>query len=370
MAKGENIFKRKDGRWEARYIKGYEPSGKIKYGYCYGKTYKTAKEKVTAARASVHARPLQAPVHHQNCLAFYCDEWLRINRSRIKESTYVKYAAILEKHIKPGLGGYSLSDLSTIIIGSFSEKLLSQNLAPKSVRDVLVLLHSIIGYISQQFPDHFPAIDIIYPKDHRKEMRVLTVREQTTLVQYLASDMDACKFSILLALLTGIRIGELCALRWQDISVEDRTIHIHASMQRLKSPEKENGSKTRVVITSPKSEKSVRTIPMTEQTALLCMRMEQKRKTAYLVTGNEHFMEPRALQYRFSKYVRDCGLEGVHFHTLRHTFATRCVEVGFEIKTLSEILGHSSPNVTLERYVHSSMELKRLNMHKLEAVGL
>ena len=98
--------------------------------------------------------------------------------------------------------------------------------------------------------------------------------------------------------------------------------------------------------------------------------MEIKNQSAYILTGTEEFMEPRTLQYRFKKYAKNCGLEGVHFHTLRHTFATRCVEVGFEIKSLSEILGHSTTALTMERYVHSSLKLKRENMQKLTAVGL
>ena len=96
--------------------------------------------------------------------------------------------------------------------------------------------------------------------------------------------------------------------------------------------------------------------------------MNPQSPTAFVLTGTSDYMEPRTLQYRMEKYTAECGLEGVHFHTLRHTFATRCVEVGFEIKSLSEILGHANTTITLERYVHSSMELKRHNMNKLVMV--
>jgi integrase len=105
---------------------------------------------------------------------------------------------------------------------------------------------------------------------------------------------------------------------------------------------------------------------LTDYAAELCRRWKAKNSAAYLLTGSEdHFIEPRCLQYRMKQYTKACGLENVHFHTLRHTFATRCVEVDFEIKSLSEILGHPSPTVTLERYVHSSMELKRSNMNMI-----
>ena len=141
-------------------------------------------------------------------------------------------------------------------------------------------------------------------------------------------------------------------------------------MQRLQDTDKAGESRTRIVIGAPKSDTSVRTIPMTGYAAALCEKMDCENSEAYILTGTEAYMEPRTLQYRVEKYARACGLEGVHAHTLRHTFATRAIEVGFEIKSLSEILGHSTTTVTMERYVHSSMELKRTNMNKLSAVGL
>ena len=178
--------------------------------------------------------------------------------------------------------------------------------------------------------------------------------------------MDCCKFGVLLALRTGMRIGELCALTWADISLTDNTVYIRSTMQRIRNLGG-TGGKTRVITGPPKSEAAVRVIPITEQTAALCSRMAA---TGYVLTGGEQYMEPRTLQYRLKRYTQDCGLEGVHFHTLRHTFATRCVEAGFELKSLSEILGHSTVAVTMNRYVHASLDLKRDNMRKLAAVGL
>lgn len=371
MAKGENIFKRKDGRWEARYIKGYELSGKIKYGFCYGKTYKEAKEKVTRCKAAlVNGTPLpQTGSRHR--FGFYCDEWLRSSKNKVKESTYVKYDTMLERHIKPKLGGCFPLGLSTGLIEAFTEELLyEEGLAPKTVKDILVALRSILKFTAKQFPGAFPAVESTYPKEIKKEMRVLTLDEQTHFIEYLMDDMDACKSGILLALFTGMRIGEVCALRWDNISLREKTIKIASTMQRLKDMEVDRESKTKIVIGTPKSDTSMRTIPMTDYAAELCGRMRPGSSAAFILTGTSNYMEPRTLQYRLEKYTRECGLEDVHFHTLRHTFATRCVEVGFEIKSLSEILGHSTTGVTLDRYVHSSIELKRNNMSKLSAVGL
>ena len=370
MAKGENIFKRKDGRWEARYIKGYELSGKIRYGFCYGRTYREAKEKAARCKAAlVNGTPIPgAGARHR--FSFYCDEWLRMRRPKVKESTYIKYDAALRKHIKPKLGGCLPLGMTTGLIDSFTDELLFEDeLAPKTVHDVLAVLHGILKYTAACFSGCFPAIEINYPKLSKKEMRVLSREEQMRFVSYLLEDMDPCKFGVLLTLFTGVRIGELCALRWGNLSVKEQTLRIDATLQRLRDTTAAGTSRTRVVIGTPKSDTSVRTIPITDYTAALCGRMDPHSPAAYVLTGTEAYMEPRALQYRMEKYTRDCGLEGVHFHTLRHTFATRAVEVGFEIKSLSEILGHATTTITLERYVHSSLTLKRDNMKKLSAAG-
>ena len=366
--KGENIYKRKDGRWEARYVKGYKPGGEIRYGYCYGKTYREAKNKAVQARSAIiNHLPVQKETRRRR-LVFYCDEWLRLKRSCVKESTYIKYSSTIEKYIKPRLGGYYLEAITDILIEQFSYELIHEaNLSPKTVKDILTMFRSIFAYVIKKNPD-VKAMEIVYPKEDKKEMRVLTKEEQLLFVKYLFENMDTCKFGVFLALMTGLRIGEICALCWSDISLNDQTIHVRRTMQRLKNitdDPKEN--RTKVVVSTPKSGNSMRVIPINDSITAFCKKWKAEKNKAFVLTGEEkRFMEPRTLQYRLEKYTEACGLTGVHFHTLRHSFATRCVEAGFEIKSLSEILGHSSPKVTLERYVHSSLELKRENMNKLE----
>ncbi len=366
--KGENIFKRKDGRWEARYIKGYELSGKIRYGFCYGKTYKEAKEKAIKCRAALLSSAPLPVTNNRRRFAFFCEEWLRMEKGKVKDSTYVKYEAILRNHIQPRLGGCFPPGINTWLAEQFKQELLAGGLSAKTVRDILVVLRSILKYTASQYPGLFPAVEIGYPKEQKKEARVLSTEEQRRFVSYLRTDMDPCRFGILLALLTGLRIGELCALRWKNISLENRTIHVDATMQRLRDMDGQGERKTKVVIGSPKSDTSIRTIPLTDGAARLCGQYDPHCPAAFLLTGTEQFMEPRQMQKRLAKYTKECGLEGVHFHTIRHTFATRCVEAGFEIKSLSEILGHANTAVTLGRYVHSSMDLKRVNMEKLAVV--
>ena len=371
MSRGENIFKRKDGRWEARYIKGYELSGKIRYGFCYGRSYHEAKEKVTKCRADLLSGKSLPAVQLRCRFSYYCGEWLRVRKPKIRESTYVKYETILKRHILPKLGLCFPENLTGELIGELTNELLFEDeLAPKTVHDILVVLHGVLKYTSSLLAGSFPVPDIVYPRVSRKETRVLSREEQRALIAFLLDGMDDCRFGILLALFTGIRIGELCALRWENISAEERTVRIASTLQRLRDTSGSETVRTRIVIGLPKSETSIRTIPLTEYAAELCGRMGPHPAGDYVLTGTENYMEPRTLQYRLEKYTRSCGLEGVHFHTLRHTFATRAVEVGFELKSLSEVLGHATTTITLERYVHSSIELKRNNMNKLSAVGL
>lgn len=370
MAKGENIFKRKDGRWEARYIKGYDTSGKILYGYCYGKTYKEAKEKVGKCKAAVLSGVIPVNFGKDAVFSSYCDQWLRTKKCSWKESTYIKYRSTVERHIQPRLGNLPPQELHSGVIGEFTQALLTEEgLSPQTVKSTLVILQSILKFTAGKHPGSLPMVEIVYPKDHRKEMQVLSREDQAKFVSWLMANLDPCTFGILLALCSGIRIGELCALRWENICLEEHTIRINCTMQRLKDFSPDARSKTKLHITPPKSDTSTRIIPMTDRLTSLCRRMNPHRPNSYILTGTETPMEPRTLQYRLKRYTESCGLKDVHFHMLRHTFATRCVEVGFEIKSLSEILGHSSTKITLDRYVHSSMELKRSNMSKLSSVG-
>lgn len=366
--RGENIYKRKDGRWEARYIKAYDLSGKIRYGSCYGKTYTEAKEKANKIKAALLNNKLISTTDDHHRFLYFCDQWLWMQKSRVKSSTYARYDTALERHIKPALGGFFPLALNTQAVESFKQALLEERLASKTVKDILVILRSVLIFTAKQFPNGFPAIEIKYPREVKKEVRVLSVEEQKRFSSYLQQDLDCCKFGVLLALMTGLRLGELCALRWENISMCDRTLQVSATIQRLPCLE-DNTRKTQLVIGSPKSDTSSRIIPLPEGAIRLCNAIGVRKSTTYLLTGTNCYMEPRTLQYRMQKYLKDCNLERVHFHTLRHTFATRCVEAGFEIKSLSEILGHSSTGITMERYVHSSIELKRANMDKLSAVG-
>lgn len=371
MAKGENIYRRKDGRWEGRYKKGYGKNQKIQYGYCYGHSYRETKEKLDVAKANLILNPFIIPESQsQEDFAFYCVRWLRINEARLKNSTFAKYQTMLSKHIVPELGHYHITEINSDIITIFTNKLLyEKQLAVKTVRDILCFVHQIICYIQTDMKNRVASIIISYPKTEHRELRVLSIDEQHYLTQYLLQDTDIYKFSVLLALFTGLRIGEICALQWKDISIESKSLRVHQTVQRIKNPDYSAKQKTILQMDSPKSLSSFRTIPITDGLASLSKQFMTNDPETFVMTGKKHFIDPRKLQRRLKKYTDELHLQDVHFHTLRHTFATRCIELGCDVKTLSEILGHSSISITMNRYVHPSLEHKRKNITKLEQAG-
>lgn len=201
----------------------------------------------------------------QPCFSALCDAWLLRKRDEIRESSYIKYRAILERHIKPRLGSRRLGGICTASVDVFTRELLeTDGLSVKTVHDILSVLHSVLKDTEARRPAGALAVQIRYPKGKRREMRVLTIEEQKRLVAYLLHPTDSCKFGLLLALYTGLRIGELCALRWSCIDLREQTIRIAATMQRLGG----TGEGTRIVIGAPKSDSSLRTIPLPAQIAL------------------------------------------------------------------------------------------------------
>lgn len=173
---------------------------------------------------------------------------------------------------------------------------------------------------------------------------------------------------VYLCLFTGIRIGELCALQWKDISFDDNTLKIGRTLQRLQCTDNSSLAKTKIIITEPKSPAASRCIPLPDFLVNTIKPFAGAPQSFILSGSSKKVIEPRTMQNHFKKYLVESKVECANFHSLRHTFATRCVEIGFEIKTLSEILGHSSVKITLDRYVHSSMEQKKANMKKLDGI--
>lgn len=351
--RGENIYKRKDGRWEARYVKEITVDGKKKYGSVYADSYKDVKAK--QQQCLLH--PMKVLCNSMNLtVSILISEWLDSIKNQVKPNTYQKYESVCKNHIVNELGSVLVRLISNYTIINFTNHLKEKNLSAKSINDILIVLGLAFKYVEEEYEITTPRIR--YLKEEKKDIRVLSVNEQLQLTTYLNSDVDIYKFGILLALYTGIRVGELCALKWEDITSD--YIRISKTMTRIKL---DNG-KTEIKIGTPKSESSKRYIPTPQ--CLLPLINLFKSNGYVLSTDKLDYTEPRLMQIKFEKMITEAGLDKTNFHALRHTFATRCVEAGVDVKTLSEILGHSDVKTTLNKYVHSSFELKQKSMKQLE----
>lgn len=366
--KGENIFKRKDGRWEARYIHHYE-NGKAKYRYVYGATYSEAKAKKMAEQKMPENMKIPAAKQIAT-FGMLANAWLADIRVSVKESTYTRYYRIVTKYLFPLLEEQMLSKIDQRYLNSLTEKLLQEGgvdhkpLAPKTVSDILCVLKSIFKFGREnEYPS--PNVSTMrYPQRVPKPVKILTDDNRIKLEKLLLDSEDTTSLGILFSLFTGIRIGELCGLRWGDIDFVNATVSIRRTVERIADLNPLVEAKTKVIISEPKTETSVRLIPLP---AFLTEYLKKRRKDpdCYLLTGNTKYTEPHQYYIRYQKYLERNSFDGHTFHALRHTFATRCVEIGFDTKTLAEILGHTSITTTLSVYVHPTMQQKKMQMNRL-----
>lgn len=369
--KGENIYKRKDGRWEGRYLKR-TPDGKSRYGYVYAKTYRETRDKLRKAAAQWEANPVRTK-DASLLLPAVAARWESTLSGQVKESTFVKYHVTIVNHLLPALGHLSVEEMSHEIIETFALRLLrgegtgGKPLAPRTVSDILSVLRSILRFARRngaQVPCDGSSVRIRRPP---VEIRVLSRQEQEILRQYLFNNRSPRNIGILLSLFAGLRVGEVCALRWEDIQLEERVLHIRHTMQRIQNLDP-MGPRTHVVITAPKSVTSARTIPLPEDLIQIMTELPGPRRGFFLTGEENHFAEPKVMQDHFARVLARCGIGDANYHALRHTFATRCVELGFDVKSLSELLGHSTVSMTMDRYVHPTMEHKRENMQLLSGL--
>ena len=371
--RGENIYKRKDGRWEGRYIKGHS-YGKPQYGYVYARTYAEVKSKLAerSIKNTISKLSAEHVINQRGHPTFeeISTEWLTSIESQIKESTYIKYANSLNSYLNPAFSSQAIEAISRSDVSSLCLELSAhgginkEGLSSKTITDSLSILRSIFIYAADEKGLTVANISGISVKNSYSQMRVLSISEQEKLESVLRHDLSPCNLGILLCLYTGIRIGEVCALTWKDIIDTEQVLVVNKTMQRLQQFNTAD-HKTKIVISAPKSECSIRNIPLPDSIYLL---LAQNRcgNDAFILTGNKSkYVEPRTMENRFKKALKKAGIDDANFHALRHTFATRCIELGFDIKSLSEILGHASVNITLNRYVHPSMDLKRKNMDML-----
>lgn len=360
---GTNIRKRKDGRWEGRYYIADSAGGK-RCKSVYGHSYKEASEKLLAAKIAIQNRTISDT---QNTITVneVAEKWLDVIKETRKPATFQKYSIIYNKYIKPKWGDSVIEKLSQSEFNRECPKSLSES----TLKSTLSTFNSILVYGNRTFDTKLIRLSyksVQSSVTSKSNTNAINITDQKKLTEYLLTELDIYKLGILLCLFTGLRLGEICALKWDDIDMKCRTLHINRTVQRLYIPSSENSSerpdnlKTALYVTLPKTVHSQREIPIPDfiQDKLNDYCKDIKIKDTYLLKGSKP-MDPRTYQNKFHAYLREAGVEYTHFHALRHTFATNCISSGADVKSVSEILGHSNVNITLNRYVHPNMEMKR-----------
>lgn len=350
--KGENIYKRKDGRWEGRY-RAYGTDNK--YHSVYGKSYVEVKKKLIKFKAE----PITYKSSGIKTFGELCVEWLSAVRVKVKPTTLSNYCMKLNKHILPVFSNIRFNCITVQFFQEFINKKLISGLSAKYVRDIVVLMKSISKYICHLHGYRDIIADVTVPKSERKDMLLLNNNQQKILCKYLTTNLSNTNLCILLSLYMGLRVGEICGLKWEDIDFTKSMLTVRRTVQRIS---KLRG--TELYIGSPKSVSSRRCIPIAAF-LMPILRQFKGDDNKYLLSGSTKVIEPRTLQRRFKTVLKKADLPSINYHGLRHMFATNCIAVGFDVKTLSVILGHSSVETTLNRYVHSSFERKAECMNLL-----
>lgn len=346
--RGLNIYHRKDGRYEGRYADGYLGSGKTRYRSIYGKTYTEVKEKLLQIKARIALPEMESGLTVKKLF----DEWLSAKQTQTKDSTYANYAFKVEKHLIPAFGQLKIEKLTPSKVYDFIMEKRKNGLSNKYISDLVIVLKNMTRYAARIHHCSNAISNVELPKKEKHELDLFRKTEQNRLKSALLCKMDITKLAVMLALYTGVRIGELCGLKWYDIDFKAKTVHIERTVQRIRRIR--NGFRTELIVSTPKSQTSVRTIPL-PNFLIDMLKAFKTSNNMFIITGNAKLPDPRTIQYRFKALLSKVGLRTTNFHSLRHMFATNCIELGFDVKTLSEILGHSSVEITLNRYVHSSM---------------
>ncbi len=312
------------------------------------------------------------------------EEWLKYwfetySRRTVKHSTAVSYIGYINGHITPNIGSLTLSELNTDVLQRFinnqsdNGNLKGGGLSPKTLQNMNRMIHkSLEKAIELDLIVKNYASFVEIPRIEEVEMRVLTVEEQQLLENELKTSNEKLAFGVYLSLTLGIRLGEVLGLRWSDIDTRKGIVRIRRTVNRL---EKLDGSGTELVVGTPKSKNSLRDIPISEGYCqkLMCYWARSSQIMRKPPDYNDYLLrsavggpaEPKTMQETFKRILKAAGVADANFHSLRHTFATRAIEKGADVKTLSVLLGHSDVNITLNRYAHVLDEQKRKTMNLL-----
>ena len=300
----------------------------------------------------------------------WLDEWFcNYIRPSSKSRTSERYSEIIEKRLKVKLGKYELDELTPLVLQRYITELIEsgnmktgKGLAANSVNGIITVIQNslklayALGTIKE-----YAADKIRRPKTKEKEVTCFTLSEQKKIERAALSGKKTKWLGIVVCLYTGLRIGELLGLEWKDVDFQKGVLTVSKSRHEGKD---ENGRYAQIV-ESPKTVSSRRCIPLPKQILCELRLLKRKSRSVYVISNGERSIPVRSYQRSFERLLKKLDIPHKGFHALRHTFATRALECGMDVKMLSELLGHKDPAVTLRRYVHSLMEQKKEMMNKV-----
>lgn len=284
--------------------------------------------------------------------------WKEDKKQYVKRSTFAVYSLLIENHILPVFGETTLVEEQDV--QTFVFRKLNEGLSHKTIKDILIVLKMILRFGVKNHMTEYRQIDIKFPTERDKHsIDILSRSHQKQIMEYIQTHFTFKNLGIYICLSAGIRIGEICALTWDDLDVENGIIHVRKTIQRIYIVEKSR-KHTEVILDTPKTKNSIREIPMTKD--LLKMVRPVKKVVNgnfYVLTNEPQPTEPRTYRNYYKRLMLSLGLPSMKFHGLRHSFATRCIEGKCDYKTVSVLLGHSNISTTLNLYVHPNMEQKK-----------
>lgn len=360
--RGENIYKRKDGRWEGRYIRGRKPDGAIHYGYIYRETYKAARTDLIVMKGK-----FQQVNQEQGSYTGSCYQWIQTwlvgeVKEKVKLSTFASYQHKIQTYILPTIGTIPLNQLTTIELQAMVDEW-KIRLSASTILVLYRILNKCLAHaVKRQLLLQNPCDDLTLPKRETTTVHALSRKEQLQLEQ--AANNDSQGLPALLALHTGLRMGEISALQWEQIDFDTQTIQISHTYQRL--PLINDSKRTQLVYTSAKTASSIRTVPFSDKVKGWLLKWKKKEAGKFVFSKNKKPMEPRLMTYHFQRLLAKAGLKKIHFHQLRHTFATRCMEAMADVSTVSALLGHASTKTTLDIYTDALMDQRRAVISAME----
>ena len=298
-------------------------------------------------------------------------EQIESKKYSIKERTYLFYKQQVFIHIEEEIGNIDLKEITQDVINDYiinkyksGNKNTGKELSYSSTKLLIGIINRGLQYAyKKKYISEKLEVEVTIKNNDFKKVYALSREEQKKLEKYILEKKKTYSYGILLSLYTGMRLGELLALKWENIDFKNKVILVNKTICRVS-----DGSKTKLIEDTPKTQSSCREIPINNCVIALLKELKQyqQNNSEYVVSRIKgKRLETRSYQDSFSRILKKLKIKHYGFHSLRHTFATRSLEIGVDIKTLSELLGHTNPTITLNRYVHYNMDLKRNAINKL-----